>query len=353
MRLLQPSLLLFALSGFGHAQVAPPWVRATPAMAGRVYAVGTATVAPSEAKAMEQAVQNARMEVIAALKVGVQGETNVSETLSEAQQSGSAATGSLQTFVRQSGTTTVNAVNLPGLVVEERFLDKKAGSAWALAYLDVAIAAKVLDDRISGLEADWKNAKAAPVEPGLRPAITRLQQVKAFQARASELGSEAGLLVAAHVPPAFRIRTQALGQDMGREIADSQKFLTMGARVQGGDLGADVLAMLRNSALKQGFLWTQNAPSIVLLIELRSARQGVNIYRKTWFDVDASSPDLVGTRAMFRISLADGGGEAQDSFDLDVKGVGTDAFSSEKALRKELQKVLPVRFEAFLRDLVK
>jgi len=292
------------------------------------------------------------MEVLARLRVGIRGETTVTETLAQQQASGAAARGSSQQYVRQTGTLTVAALDLPGLVVAERYLDRQAGSAYALAYLDVAVAEQSLADQIRALGAEWANFRALPVTPGLRPAVTRLQQIKAFQARTRGLEDEASLLVAAQVPVALRSRAQELGLDMARELAGVQPFLTMGARVEGGDLGADVVALLRNVAIRQGFIWTQNSPALTLVIDLRSARQGVNLSRRTWFDVDASVPDLVGTRAMIRVALADASGEAQDSFDLEVKGVGADPFSSERALRKELLKVLPVRFAAFLRELI-
>jgi hypothetical protein len=315
--------------------------------------VGTATVAPSEAKALEQAAQNARFEVIARLRVGVQGTTTVSTSLSQQQTSGSAAVGSRQQYVRQDGTTSVTAVNLPGLIVEARYLDRQAGAAYALAYLDSAVAERVLVDQVGALDSDWAAMKSSPVQAGLRPSITRLQQLKVLQARSTELGSQATLLIAAGIPPSLRASVQTMSQDMNREVAIIQKSLTMGAKVEGGDLGQDILALLRNAAIRQGFIWTQNNPAINLVIELRGAKQGVNIHRKTWWDVDASRPDLVGTRAAIRVSIADASGETQDSFDLAVKGVGVDVFSSEQALLKELKKVLPVKFQEFLNELLK
>lgn len=347
------SLLLAALPCLCQGQIAPPWTKSLPERAGRIYAVGTATVAPSEAKALEQAAQNARFEVIARLRVGVQGTTTVSTSLSQQQTSGSAAVGSRQQYVRQDGTTSVQAVNLPGLVVEERYLDRQAGAAYALAYLDAAIAERSLVDLVGALEADWTTLKSDEIQPGLRPSITRLQRIKVLLARATELESQAALLIPAGIPPSIRSGLQTHSRDINREIATTQKALTMGANIQGGDLGQDVLALLRNAAIRQGFIWTQKDPAISLVIELRGARQGLNINRKTWWDVDASTPDLVGTRAAIRISIADASGETQDSFDVAVKGVGVDVFSSEQALLKELKKVLPVKFQEFLSELLK
>ena len=341
------------LTAFGHGQVAPLWTRVLPEAPGRIYAVGTAAVAPSAAKAMEQAAQNARLEVIARLKVAIQGETLITESSAQQQRSRAAAVGTSQKVVRQNSTMTVKATGLPGLVVAERFLDESAGSAYALAYLDTASACQSLEDQLGALEKDWADLQAAPVGPGLRSAISRLQRISTLEARAGELESEAALLVAAQLPVVLRARAQALRLDLKRAAMRSQQGLTMGARVKGGDLDADVLALLRNAALQQGFTWVANGPAITLLIELRSANQGLNLSRKTWYDVDASIPDLVGTRALIRISLADADGTAQDGFDLELKGVGTDLFSSERALRKDLARVLPVRFAEFLRGLLR
>ncbi len=346
-------LFLLALPAFCQGLVAPPWVKVLPDVPGRIYAMGTAAVAPCESWALEAAAQGARLGVIARLRVGLAGTTAVTTTLSQQQTSGSAATGSRQQYLRQDGTTTVQAVNLPGLVVEERYLDQKGGTAYALAYLDVAVAERNLSGQVDALGSDWQALKSDPSQFGLRPAITRLQQVKALQARGTELESQASLLVPAGVPASYRVAAQTLNQDMAREARLAQKSLTMGAKVEGGDLGQDVMALLRNAAIRQGFIWTQKDPAINLVIELRGAKQGVNIYRKTWWDVDASRPDLVGTRAAIRIAIADASGETQDSFDLTVKGVGVDTFSAEQALLKELKKTLPVKFQEFLAELLK
>lgn len=346
------ALMMVSLSAICQSQVAPPWMKVLPERPGRIYAVGNATVAPNEAKALELAAQNARFEVIARLRVAVQGSTTVSTTLTEQRVSGSVATGSRQQYVRQDGTTSVQAVNLPGLIVEERYLDRQAGAAYALAYLDIAVAERSLVDQVGALEADWNTLKSDEVQTGLRPSISRLQRIKALKTRATELESQATLLIPAGVSTSVRSGVQTLGRDMNREITAVQKSLTMGAKVQGGDLGQDVLALLRNAAIYQGFIWTQKDPAINLVIELRGAKQGLNIYRKTWWDVDVSTPDIVGTRAAIRISISDASGEIQDSFDLAVKGVGVDTLSSEQALLKELKRVLPVRFQAFLNELL-
>ena len=346
-------LRTLSLPAIFQAQVAPPWIKVLPERTGHVYALGSAPVTSSEAKALELAAQNARFEVIARLRVAVQGSTVISTTSTEQRSTGSAATGTRQQSVRQDGTTSVQAMNLPGLVIEERYMDRRGATAYALAYLDSAVAERSLVDQVGALEADWTGLKADEIQTGLRPSITRLQRIKALQIRATELESQAALLIPAGLPTSVRSGVQGLGREMSREITAVQKFLTMGAKVQGGDLGQDVVALMRNTAIKQGFIWTQKDPAINLVIELRGAKQNVNIYRKTWWDVDASTPDIVGTRASIRISISDASGDVQDSFDMAVKGVGVDVFSSEQALLRELKRTLPARFQAFLTELLK
>lgn len=345
--------LLVSLPCLCSSQVAPTWVQVLPQRAGRIYALGTATVAADEAKALELAAQDARFEVIARLRVAVQGSTTVSTTLTEHRASGSTTSGTRDQRVRQDGTTSVQAVNLPGLIIEERYVDRQTGSAYALAYLDVGIAERSLLDQVEALVADWIAAKSDSRRSGLRPSMTWLQRIKGLQNRASALEPQAALLIPAGVPATVRAGVQALGQEIGRETMTQQAFLTIGAKVQGGDLDQDVLALLRNAAISQGFIWTQNDPVINLVIELRGGKQNLNIPSKSWWDLDTTVPNLVATRAAIRISLRDAGGDTQDSFDLFVKGVGVDLYSSEQALLKELRRTLPLRFEAFLSDLLR
>lgn len=344
-------LILVSVPGFCSSQVAPPWIQVLPQRAGRIYALGTATVAPNEAKALELAAQDARFEVIARLRVAVEGSTTVSTTLTENRATGTKTTGTRQQMVRQDGTIRVEAVNLPGLIVVERYLDRQAGAAYALAYLDVAIAERSLMDQVGATESDWAAVKSEGVHAGLRPSISRLQRIKALHSRATELEEQAVLLVPAGVPASVRAGIQTLAQEMNREATVVQASLTMGAKVQGGELDQDVLALLRNAAISQGFLWTQKDPVINLVIELRGGKQNLSVPSSSWWDLDTSVPNLIATRAAIRISLADVSGETQDSFDLAVKGVGVDLYAAEQALLKELRRALPLRFQAFLQGL--
>ena len=345
-------ILLVSLPCYCSSQVAPAWLQVLPQRAGRVYALGTATVAADEAKALELAAHDARLEVIARLRVAVQGSTTVSTTLTEHRASGSTTTSTRDQRVRQEGITSVHAVNLPGLIIEERYIDRQANAAYALAYLDVGIAEKSLLDQVDALVSDWTAVKSDPLRPSLRLSITRLQRIRSLQNRASALEPQATLLIPAGAPASVRAAIQALGQEMNRETRTLQALLTMGAKVQGGNLDQDVLALLRNAAISQGFIWTQNDPVINLVIELRGGKQNLSIPSKSWWDLDTTVPNLIATRASIRISLSDAGGDTQDSFDVFVKGVGVDLYSSELALLKELRRALPLRFQAFLSELV-
>lgn len=342
------SLFLCQILAAQTPQIAPPWVKALPESPGRIYAIGTSAIAPSEAKALEQAAQNARFEVIARLRVGVTGTTTVSTTLSQQQASGREAVGNRQQYVRQEGATSVKAVELPGLIIEERFIDRQTGVAYALAYLDVSSAERTLVSSLNILASEWKGLQTEPPPAGVRPSISRIQRVKTLKGRAEALGLQGGLLIPAGVSTSHQGDAKSLEADMGKVIADLQAGLSMGAQIRGGELGEDFLSILRNVAIKDGFIWTQQNPVMLLSVEIRSANQGLNIRRKSWWDVDASQPDIVGVRANIRVSLLDQNGDAQDGFDVSAKGVGVDEFAASQALIREVRRVLPVKFHEFL-----
>lgn len=344
--------VLAAIPACCQSSVPPVWIQSLPERAGRVYALGTATIGASEAKALEQAAQNARFEVIARLRVRVQGSTTVSATQTTHRSSGGAAVGSSQQQVRQEGSTSIQAIDLPGLVVEERFADRRTGAVYALAYLDVEAAAGDLASQIEAIREEEAALKQEGAPRELRPTIARLQRFRGLVAQCEALENQAALLIPAGVKASVRSGIQALGQGLSREAASVQKGLTMGARVEGGDLGQDILAVLRNAAIRQGFLWNPSQARLFLVVDLRARKQGVDIRRRVWWDFDQSRPDFVVARAMIRVGIADVKGNQQDSFDLSLKGVGTDSFTAEQALLRELKRELPNKFQIFLNELM-
>ena len=111
------------------AEVKPIWMSVLPAQPGRVYGLGVAGLAGNDAQALRQASDNARADVISRLRANVKADTRITTTYQESRATGTAATGT-RTQNAQVGTQVqAQAADLPGLVVEETFLDRPAASS--------------------------------------------------------------------------------------------------------------------------------------------------------------------------------------------------------------------------------
>lgn len=333
--------------------VRPIWTQTPPRAEGRIYGVGSAMIASTEAKALEQAVQNARFEVLSVLRQNITGTLTSAETMSIQQQGGQAALGSSQKYSSQTGTTTVQATNLPGLVIEERYVDKKAGNAWALAYLDIHVAETSLKNQLNALQAAYGSLLEDGKPTELRPSITRLQKIKVMLSRATIVEDTANLIAPFGADVAIAPSAHKLCRDMTKEIQATQSDLVMGAKIVGGSLDQEVLAIIRNAAIGQGFVWNQQKAKIFLVVYLNGSKQAWDIQPKAWWQVDARTPDLIGARANIRICIADAAGNEQDSFDLSAKGVAPTEVRAQMALLKDIREQLPPKLNTFLTNLVR
>jgi hypothetical protein len=142
-------------------------------------------------------------------------------------------------------------------------------------------------------------------------------------------------------------------RELTKEIQAAQSDLVMGAQIQGGSLDQDVLAIIRNAAIAQGFVWNQQTAKIFLVMNLTGSKQAWDIKRKAWWQVDARNPDLIGARANIRISIADAAGNEQDSFDLSAKGVAPTEVRARMNLLKDIREQLPAKLNTFLASLIR
>lgn len=352
MRVWQTIVLISVLPALAQ-DVKPLWIQTASQVEGRIYGVGSAMIATTEARALEQATQNARFEVLSVLRQSITGTLASTETMSIQQKSGQAATGSSQKYISQTGTATVQATNLPGLVIEERYVDKKAGNAWVLAYLDLRVAETSLKNQLGAQQVAYGSLLEDGKPGELRPAITRLQKMKAMLAKATILEDTANMIAPFGADNAIAPAAHRLCREMTKEIQVAQSDLVMGAQVQGGNLDQDVLAIIRNAAIAQGFVWNQQTAKIFLVVNLNRSKQAWDIQRKAWWQVDNRTPDLIGARANIRISIADAAGNEQDSFDLTAKGVAPTEVRAQMNLLKDIREQLPAKLNTFLTNLIR
>ncbi len=114
---------------------------------------------------LRQVSDNARADVIARMRANVKADTRVTTTYRRAR--GAGATTASRTQNAQIGTEVqARATDLPGLVVEETFMDRPGGTGYALAYLDLGIAQQELQTRLDGIKADLSAERAGAGHPG-------------------------------------------------------------------------------------------------------------------------------------------------------------------------------------------
>jgi len=164
----------------------PGWIEQLPTGPGRIYALGTADLSPSspEGRALAQASDRARLEVIARLRVSVKGETSTTARTTQLG-SGGRSYGYGDRSSRDTVKVGTQAEDLPGLSVEQTYVDASSHTAYALAVLDLGLAETSLQVRLRGLENSRRNLEGERS----RPARWRLRRLQGDLSRLAELAS--------------------------------------------------------------------------------------------------------------------------------------------------------------------
>jgi len=330
--------------------VKPIWISALPERSGRVYAMGLASFSPSEALALKLASQNARIEVLTRLRASVKGETNVQSRASFSKESGGAATGSSSQSVAQDSQIRTQATDLPGLAVEETWSDLDGRTAYALAYLDVAVAERELRSRFEAARKDLALEAGNPADP--RERMRKLQRLRRSQDELFKLDDLAGLLAAGGGDPVLRseIRDQRLATDRQMEaLRASLVFCLKGDKDFGA--GMDIIALVRNAVLKQGLGWSESGGEFLLSLRYTGNRAGINIEKKQLW-AHQQEADLIVARGVIEVTLADAKGTQYESTTLEAKGVGVTEFQADRALIKEFKAKLETTISRWLETLV-
>jgi hypothetical protein len=346
-RLRFPLAFLLALGGASPAREAPNWVVTPPVSPGRIYGVGGATPGASDAEALERATEAAKVQVLAFLSSGLHGRLRRWDILRERQAAGKSTTFSREAATREETQLDVSATDLPGLVVAERALDRPGHAAYALAYLDCAVAEQALTGQVLLLQAEGSGLLQEPPGAPLPAALGHLRGIRSLRDRCALLTRQADLLQAAGIPPGIRADLQRLATDLDQASAALQHRLTVGARAPAHGLGPEVQAILHTTSARLGFGWSNENPALPLGITIRSG-QGPSGGPLVPYPADPGDPELIGLRATVRISLLDANGTVQDGFDLPVRGIGIDPATALLALEQALERELPARFQAFL-----
>ena len=330
--------------------IKPIWISALPERPGRVYAMGVAAFSPSEAQALRQASQNARIEVLTRLRANIKGETNVQARAAWSKELGGTASGSSSNRVAQDSQIRTQASELPGLAVEETWSDPDGRTAYALAYLDVAVAEQEIRTRFNATKKDLALEAGSPAES--RERFRKLQRLKKGHDELTKLDDLAGLLAVGGGDANLRaeIRDQKLAVERQLDaIRASLIFCLKGDRDFG--VGTDIVSMVRNAILKQGLGWGETG-EFTLSIRYSGNRSGWDIGRKRWWEYQHSGSDFISARGVIEVTLSDAKGTAYESTTIEAKGVGTTEFTADRALAKEFKAKLESAIEQWLNTLV-
>jgi len=340
-----PTLLL--VPALVAAQAAKPiWISVLPVQPGRVYGLGLAAIA-SDGAALRQASDNARADVIVRLRANVKADTRVSTVLQETRASTGPATGSRTQNTQVDTQVQSQAADLPGLVVEETYLDRPGATGYALAYLDLDIAQRELRTRLDAVNGQLG---AEPAEQGVRARLVQAQALKQAHGELIRLDDLAGLLGGGGGDPALRAEVLKARLETERRMVVARSALTFGLAPAAELEDQDVKDVVRTAVLKEGMGWSDRKPLFSITLRVRSGRNGVALGRRAWWDYQRT-PDFVVAQGSLNLTLVDSAGQQYESMTIVAKGVGVNEFQADSLLLADYKAKLGKAVGAWLADL--
>jgi hypothetical protein len=332
--------------------IQPIWISVLPTLPGRVYGLGVAPlgVQGGDAAGLRQATDNARTDVIARMRANIQGDTRITTRTQESRSVGAAATGNRTQDTEVATQVQAQASELPGLVVEETFLDRPGQTGYALAYLDLGLAQGELRTRLDALRADLEVDRGAG---GVRGKLVAAQALTKAHVEVMKLDDLAGLLGGGGGDPALRAEVLRTRQDLERRMVAARGALTFGlAPAPGVDLDPDVVAVVRTAVLKQGMGWSNQNPLFSIALRVHSGHNGVLVGRSAWWD-RKRTPDFIIAQGSLGLTLVDSTGQEYESMSITAKGVGVTEFQADDLLLADYRAKLGKAVAAWLADLAK
>ena len=327
----------------------PIWISVLPVQPGRVYGLGLAAIT-SDAATLRQASDNARADVIARMRANIKADTRVSTVSQETRSSAGPATASRSQNTQVDTQVQAQAADLPGLTVEETFLDRPGATGYALAYLDLDIAQRELRTRLDTLNADLAADRG---EQGIRAKLVQAQALKKAHGELVQLDDLAGLLSGGGGDPVLRADVLKSRLDVERRMVAARAALTFGlAPTPGIDLDQDVKDVVRTAVLKEGMGWSDQRPLLSITLRVRSGRNGVAVGRRAWWDYRRAA-DFVVAQGSMSLTLEDSTGQQYESMTIVAKGVGVNEFQADSLLLADYKAKLGKAVAAWLNDLAR
>ena len=327
--------------------VRPMWISVLPVQPGRVYGLGVAAIT-ADAATLRQASDNARADVIARMRANIKADTRITTTYSETKGAGPASAS--RTQEAQVGTEVqARAADLPGLVVEETFLDRPGGTGYALAYLDLAIAQREMRNRLDGIRADLA---AERPDQGVRGKLVAAQALKQAHEGLVRLDDLAALVGGGGGDPALRAEVARTRADTERRMVAARAALTFGLAPGAEGDAEDVKDVVRNAVLKEGMGWSDQKPLFSITLRVRGGHSGVEVGRRAWWERQRAA-DFIVAQGSMNLTLVDSAGQQYESMTLVAKGVGVNEFQADSLLLADYRAKLGKAVAAWLADLGK
>lgn len=343
-----------------QGQARPAWVSSLPGQAGRVYAVGLARIDESEADAVREAGQNARGEVLSRLRADLKSDLNVRTKATSSRDSGGRTAGASEQHVEQSTRIQASATELPGLSVEEVWVDARGATVYALACLEVPVAEREIRVRFSTMKEALFREDDAPAEP--RERMRLLGRLRAARTEAAKLDDMAALVAAGGGDTALRRQVHEGRLAVDRQMEDLRASLAFS--LEGARGSARIAAVVRNAALKAGLGWKEEGGDFQLVMDLRTDRKtakrdqaestGNGWWRGGWVSHTVNrDTGIVVARGVLTLTLRDRAGTRYESVDIEAKGLGVTEFQAEEELKKDFQGKVEKTFSRWLESLVR
>ena len=366
-------ILLTFLAGSGIARAAsepapvhqdqgprPDWIDRLPQRPGRVYALGLAAYAPGEGQARTQAAARARAEVLTRLRATIKADTQISSQSSVSRELGGRTTARSDQQVDQNTHIQAQATELSGLGVEATWADPAERTAYALAYLDIAVAEREVRTRFKALQEDLGQERSVAGAP--RERLRKLNRLNAAQGELAKLDDLSALLTAGGGDEQLRAQVRAAKLDLDRQLEQLRSSLSLSLAPGAGN-SPQIATILRNAALRAGLGWAESGGEFRLALEYQGERKPIALesqdpnsngwWRSGWVSHSPQDSGLIVARGTLEITLKDKANTPYESMQIEAKGVGISTFQADQRLKEDFQKKLEKAFAKWLEELVK
>ena len=284
------------------------------------------------------------------LRASVKAEFSMTSSSRTQATLGGPVTGSAQQQTTRTTRISTQAADLPGLGIEERWMDGPGRTAYALAFLEVAAAER---DLVGKLAVVRKSLVQDPDLPSLslRERIALLASMKQRQDDAVSLDDLANLVNAAGGDPDLPAQAADLRTESGRRLTTLQGLLTLSIQADPGlEPPSEVAARVRILAKGHGLGWADRGGELLLRIQpVGSPRRWDLAAHRTW--IYEPSSDFTVASGSFEVTLMDRAGTRFETTTLEVVGVSPDASGADRALIKNFATKLEAALAGWLGNL--